>query len=258
MTEPATPETHYDEGSQISKRSRLLLLKSLSSVDLQDSPPLPLSIQILLSTRRFRSVSRGVSRSAQTGPESTSLLPRFAATHTDMMLRGLAGRVGSLLLRRSAAAPAGARMSSHPQDVVTATDMSKPVYSDALDVPLPDRPYNMDLTPAQMSLKQKEKGPWGQLSKEEKVALYRLKFNQTYAEMKRPSSEWKTVIGCAFFFFGLTGLVVWWQSVFVYPARPKTFDKEWQAKQLKRMLDMRIGPVEGFSAKWDYEKGQWK
>lgn len=44
----------------------------------------------------------------------------------------------------------------------------------------------------------------------------------------------------------------------VYPERPRTFDDEWQAKQVKRMLDMRVNPVQGFSSKWDYEKGQWK
>ncbi|KAM8829534.1 cytochrome c oxidase subunit 4 isoform 2, mitochondrial isoform 1-T1 [Synchiropus picturatus] len=234
--------------------ARLQLLKCLSSVDLRDSAPLPLSTQILLSARWFCSVSCGASRS---GTESL-FLTRFAATPSHTMLRAVAGRVGSLLLRRSTAAPVGVRMSSHPQDVVEATDMSRPMYSDRLDTPLPDRPYRMDLTPEQMTLKQKEKGPWAQLSKEEKIALYRLKFNQTYAEMKQPSSEWKTVMGCIFIFFGLTGLVVWWQSIYVYPARPRTFDKEWQAKQLKRMLDMRVNPVEGFSAKWDYEKGRWK
>lgn len=128
--------------------------------------------------------------------------------------------------------------------------------------------------------------------------VYRMAFCQTFPEMKKPSQEWKTVLGIVFIFLGFTGLVVWWQKLYgnqsasrvtrlgyaqewltmlmaplftdalcvcvfppfppVYPKTPRTFDKEWQAKQLKRMLDMRVSPIEGFSAKWDYEKGQWK
>ncbi|XP_074499344.1 cytochrome c oxidase subunit 4 isoform 2, mitochondrial isoform X1 [Sebastes fasciatus] len=176
------------------------------------------------------------------------------------MLHLMTGRAASLVARRATVAfsTSSARMASHGHDVAGTVDMSQPMYSDRLDTPLPDKPYKDVLTAADKSLKQKETGPWGQLTGEEKLALYRLAFNQTYAEMKKPSAEWKTVFGGIFIFLGFTGLVVWWQRLYVYPHRPRSFEEEWQAKQLKRTLDMRMNPIEGFAAKWDYEKGQWK
>ncbi|KAG9332486.1 hypothetical protein JZ751_014584, partial [Albula glossodonta] len=136
--------------------------------------------------------------------------------------------------------------------------MSQPMYFDRLDTPLPERPYQNVLDASQKSLKQKEKGPWSQLSKEEKLGLYRMMFNQTYAEMRRPSSEWKTVVGGICIFMGITGLVVLWQRYYVFPPRPHTLEDEWQAMQVQRMLDMRVSPIDGFSSHWDYEKKQWK
>lgn len=44
--------------------------------------------------------------------------------------------------------------------------------------------------------------------------VYRLQFHETFAEMNRRSNEWKTVMGCVFFFFGLTALLIWWQRVY--------------------------------------------
>ena len=55
-------------------------------------------------------------------------------------------------------------------EVTTTVDMSKPLYCDRQDTPLPDRAYKDVLDAADKGLKQKEKGPWGQLSKEEKIA----------------------------------------------------------------------------------------
>lgn len=44
--------------------------------------------------------------------------------------------------------------------------------------------------------------------------VYRLQFHETFAEMNRRSNEWKTVMGCVFFFFGFTALLIWWQRVY--------------------------------------------
>lgn len=44
--------------------------------------------------------------------------------------------------------------------------------------------------------------------------VYRLQFHETFAEMNRRSNEWKTVMGCVFFFCGFTGLLIWWQRVY--------------------------------------------
>ncbi|XP_033696298.1 cytochrome c oxidase subunit 4 isoform 2, mitochondrial isoform X4 [Tursiops truncatus] len=47
--------------------------------------------------------------------------------------------------------------------------------------------------------------------------VYRLQFHETFTEMNRRSNEWKTVMGCVFFFFGFTGLLIWWQRVYAGP-----------------------------------------
>ncbi|MBN3326550.1 COX42 oxidase, partial [Atractosteus spatula] len=65
------------------------------------------------------------------------------------------------------------------------------------------------------------------------------------------------VVGGIFIFIGITSLLLWWQRGFVYPPRPHTLSDEWKAMYAKRMIDMQVNPVvEGFSAKWDYERNE--
>ncbi|KAL7840580.1 hypothetical protein AOLI_G00259030 [Acnodon oligacanthus] len=144
---------------------------------------------------------------------------------------------------------------SSAMDVI---DCSVPQYNNRLDTPLPDIPFITNLTPEQKTLKEKEKDAWTKLTKEEKLALYRLSFEMSYAEMKKGSDEWKTVLAGFFFFLGFTGLLVWWQRIYVYGDVPHTLSPEWVEKQTQRMIDMRVNPVHGISSKWDYEKKQWK
>ncbi|XP_018602975.1 cytochrome c oxidase subunit 4I1-like [Scleropages formosus] len=148
---------------------------------------------------------------------------------------------------------------AHGKDVsADVLDCSQPQYCNRPDTPLPDIPFVRNLTADQMKLKEKEKGPWTKLTMEEKLALYRLSHELTYAEMRKGTNEWKTVVGVILYFMGFTGLVVWWQRVYVYGDVPQTFSEDWVEKQTKRMLDMRTNPIQGISTHWDYDKKQWK
>ncbi|KAH0500610.1 Cytochrome c oxidase subunit 4 isoform 1, mitochondrial [Microtus ochrogaster] len=142
--------------------------------------------------------------------------------------------------------------------VVKSEDYALPSYVDRRDYPLPDVAHVKQLSASQKALKEKEKADWSSLSRDEKVQLYRIQFNESFAEMNRSTNEWKTVVGLAMFFIGFTALVLIWEKHYVYGPIPHTFDRDWVAMQTKRMLDMKANPIQGFSAKWDYDKNEWK
>ncbi|XP_032649689.1 cytochrome c oxidase subunit 4 isoform 1, mitochondrial [Chelonoidis abingdonii] len=167
----------------------------------------------------------------------------------------LASRAFSLIGKRAISTSIGLR--GHG-GVAKVEDFSLPNYIDRRDIPLPQLEYVRNLSAEQKALKEKEKASWSALSIDEKVGLYRIKFCETFAEMNRGSNEWKTVIGGVLFFLGFTAFIVIWQRLYVYGPVPHTLSEEWVAMQTKRMLDMRVNPIEGFSAKWDYDKNEWK
>lgn len=47
-------------------------------------------------------------------------------------------------------------------------------------------------------------------------------------------------------------------SYSVLPPLPESVSEESRKAQLKRMLDIGVGHVDGLSSKWDYENKRWK
>uniref|UniRef100_A0A452EMV4 Cytochrome c oxidase subunit 4 n=1 Tax=Capra hircus TaxID=9925 RepID=A0A452EMV4_CAPHI len=133
-------------------------------------------------------------------------------------------------------------------NVAKSEDCALPSYVDRRDYPLPDVAHIKNLSASQKALKQKEKASWSSLSISEKVELYHLKFKESFTEMNRSTNQCKTVVGVATFFL----------KHYAYGPILHTFEEEWVAKQTKRMLIMKVAPIQGFSAEWDYDKNEWK
>jgi len=130
-------------------------------------------------------------------------------------------------------------------------------YMDRPEFPAPGIRFKEN-SPDIMAIREKEKGDWKNLTTEEVKTLYRHSFCQTFAEMRAPTGEWKSVLAAIIFGLGVTGWVYIWMKVFVYPPMPSTITQEWQEDTVRRMILQRQGAIEGIGAKFDYEKGEWK
>lgn len=115
------------------------------------------------------------------------------------------------------------------------------------------------------------------MTKHEKKALYRHSFCQTFAEFEAPTGEWKLCVAGGLI---AASLAIWfaiWMRLYgevfisknmefnfiihvfsVLPPLPESVSEESRKAQLKRMLDLGVGHVDGISSKWDYDNKKWK
>ncbi|BFZ19615.1 hypothetical protein BsWGS_22654 [Bradybaena similaris] len=130
-------------------------------------------------------------------------------------------------------------------------------YIDRCEFPCPAIRFK-ESTPEVLKLREKEKGDWKKLSLEDKKALYRASFCQTYSEINAPTGEWKILLAAVLLATAGSGWLMMYMKKFVYPAPVRTLNPEWQEQSLQRMLDQGQGAIMGVSSKWDYEKQEWK
>merc|ERR1712136_734587 len=127
----------------------------------------------------------------------------------------------------------------------------QPNYIDRVDFPMPAIRYK-EVTADIQVLKDKEKGDWKSLTMEEKKALYRASFCQTFAEMKAPTGEWKSILAAIFTALAATGWIIIFMKKCVYSEMPITITREWQEDQMNRMIRQGQNRVEGVSSLYDY------
>ncbi|XP_063833576.1 cytochrome c oxidase subunit 4 isoform 1, mitochondrial-like [Ostrinia nubilalis] len=133
----------------------------------------------------------------------------------------------------------------------------QPNYVDRPDFPMPAVRFRPD-TPDLKALREKEKADWRKLTLEEKKALYRASFRQTFAEFQAPTGEWKGIVGWGLVLASLSVWIYMAMKIFVYSPIPESLTEENQKAQLRRMLDLKVNPVDGLASKWDYENNRWK
>merc|ERR1719278_1589284 len=131
-------------------------------------------------------------------------------------------------------------------------------YLDTLNAPFPAIRFKEE-TAEIAKIKIKEAGDWKKMTLEEKKALYRHSFCQTFCELNEPTGEWKKILGMTLATISLAIWAMVWMKMFVYDLQPKTITDEEHVKGvIRKMIDMRVNPIQGMTSKYDYEKNEWK
>lgn len=133
-------------------------------------------------------------------------------------------------------------------------------YTDNIFAPFPAIRYKVfegDL----LLLREKEKGCWGDLSKEEKKTLYRSSFRQTFAEFNNnsayPDSECWSAVGMGLTFVAISLFYYIYLALAVLPPLPTTMTREGWENTITRMIHLRWNPVTGIASYWDYDAERW-
>merc|ERR1711973_565949 len=118
-------------------------------------------------------------------------------------------------------------------------------YFDRADFPFPSVRWS-EPSNETLALNEKEKGDWKKMTIEEKKALYRHSFCQTFEEMHAPTGDWKVIVSAVLMAVGLAWWMWFFVQVYIWEGRKVDSQQpEAQKRQLQLSLMLHNNPVEG-------------
>ncbi|XP_074615805.1 cytochrome c oxidase subunit 4 isoform 2, mitochondrial-like [Acropora palmata] len=99
------------------------------------------------------------------------------------------------------------------------------------------------------ALQAKEKGPWGELTKDEKIDLYRAQFAKTIPESKLQEPYAKKLVGMLSGFVAVSVMLFAFLRKYIGPEKPRTLTPEWEADSIQKAKRLRANPITGISSR---------
>uniref|UniRef100_A0A8D9B835 Cytochrome c oxidase subunit 4 n=1 Tax=Cacopsylla melanoneura TaxID=428564 RepID=A0A8D9B835_9HEMI len=134
-------------------------------------------------------------------------------------------------------------------------------YSDSVFYPFPAIRYKVfecDL----LLLREKEKGHWNNLTLDDKRALYRASFRQTFAEFTKcsayPDTEFRGALGLSMMVVAVALFYYAFLKAYVLPPLPTSLTPEGWEKTISKQIALKWNPITGIASYWDYENDRWK
>jgi len=132
-------------------------------------------------------------------------------------------------------------------------------YVDRTDFPYPAIRWKGPSAPGVAELRKKELGDWKELSLEDKKALYRASFRQTFSEYHRnEDGSWKYMVGGTLLGLSFSLFMWYFCKLYVYNPVPESMTLEGRLRTLRYEIAIRKDPIDGLASRWDYDKDQWK
>ncbi|XP_028392536.1 cytochrome c oxidase subunit 4 isoform 2, mitochondrial-like [Dendronephthya gigantea] len=112
----------------------------------------------------------------------------------------------------------------------------------------PYSPVEVERNDIAESLLEKAKKPWTELSKDDKIAIYRASFPYTIESMAQQESHTKEIVGAVSILLAISLTFFLFLRKYVSAEAPSTINEEWEKATVEKLKKNRANPITGVSS----------